>query len=572
MFPSHDNWQVLIRRWHTHYLVPDLHPFPARMRGRVDDVVQNRLPNALAAQLGCAFDQRSDELIFVRRLELDFPVDAGWDADAIAAQCAQVLSWRLACELSIDDAGNVIRFANRIEYLARFLADRASGDAGSRWYYARFAGLNVLPCGAALRTALLEDIDLGLSALRTLSADELTCVIAAAGDIECRRIVDALGASLPEGDFAQAYAALVPVAQAPAPGGMVSASQLALWWIVCAKISVDRCFVLAARTVAHIVLALRSGNMRTTTLLQAIADGNPKAVAELACNDVEMYLHLRSCPPALLRQLLATEKIREPEPKSLRSTPFGAPFVLLDDLFALPLEQTTSGWPMLHSVPAATVMQFLVLARCCGAAHAREMFSDMLWRRLFGIAPAISHADIAAWLTTLGPRCRHCYARMLLRSDADVGHAHDAIAQCANGQHFRVVVDENGVWHEFNHAHSDAAADNATEATALGSDIDHLIAAEDALPHAWALLVALTAQRVVRRFLRRLPGFSTSHLAYAQRNLLEFPASVDAEDERIVVLLGRPPLDLILNITGCNRGARHWASLDARPFTLFNGG
>ena len=45
---------------------------------------------------------------------------------------------------------------------------------------------------------------------------------------------------------------------------------------------------------------------------------------------------------------------------------------------------------------------------------------------------------------------------------------------------------------------------------------------------------------------------------------------MDAQGERIVVLLGRPPLGLILNLTGCNRGTRYWPALDARPFALFN--
>jgi hypothetical protein len=106
----------------------------------------------------------------------------------------------------------------------------------------------------------------------------------------------------------------------------------------------------------------------------------------------------------------------------------------------------------------------------------------------------------------------------------------------------------------------------------LGDDIDHLFAQSEVFPRAWSLLIALTAQRVLRCFLRRLPGFAGSHLVYAQRNLLEFSASVEAEAERIVVRLARPPLGLILNFTGCNRGTHHWPLLDARPFALFNDG
>ncbi len=104
-------------------------------------------------------------------------------------------------------------------------------------------------------------------------------------------------------------------------------------------------------------------------------------------------------------------------------------------------------------------------------------------------------------------------------------------------------------------------------------DIDFLLADGDPLlPRAWSLLLALPAQHVLRQFLRRLLGFSASHLTYAQRNLLEFSASIDAQAERIVVRLTRPPLGLILNFAGCNRGVRAWPSLDVRPFALFNDG
>jgi hypothetical protein len=296
-------------------------------------------------------------------------------------------------------------------------------------------------------------------------------------------------------------------------------------------------------------------------LRAALLDQDAEAIAAVARSGLETYLRLRTCPSTLLRQLLTREAKRPPENEVLGGTPFGGPFVLLDDVFDMPIERTTQGWPALESVPAATMFQFLVVCQCGGAARAETLFSDPLWRRLFGIAPTISLAAVAEWLASLGPRCRRRYRRML----AD--HRAQQTLTAREARHrYRIAIDDDGVWRTLNHA--PARADDTPD-EAIGADIGHLLATAT-VPHTWMLLFALTAQRVLKRFLRKLPGFAASHLPYAQRNLLEFGASVDAQPERIVVLLGRPPLGMILNFTGSNRGMRRWPALDARPFALFN--
>ena len=564
-----DDPQVLIRHWRSTCLVSNAHPRPSQVRDRLDAALRHDLPAALAARLAGAFRGSGDEIIFVRRLDLDFAVDASWDSDAIAAQCAEALDLRLARELSGGDLSNTIRFSGPDDYLARVLVDRASGDAGSRWYYAKFSGLHALPCGAALRTALLEDIDLGVSALRALNPRDLANVIAALGDTECKRLVEAL-VSGPKGSDARALTALASLVRTAAPGSFNSASQLALWWLAQVRIHIDRSVALATRAIAHAMIALRGNASRAESLLGAIGDGDAAKIAEFARGDTESFLHLRACPPTLLRDLFVLERIRAPEMESLGGTPFGGPFMLLDDLFALPVERTTTGWPALESVPAAAVLRFLVLCRCGGGAHAAAMFADPLWRNLFGIAPTIGRAAVAEWLAALGPRCRHGFARMLMRAEAGAAPLRPVIVPDAGERRYRILVGDGGEWHALGYAN--ARADSDVDEAALDDDIAYLLKEDDALPSGWALLVALAAQRVERRFLRRLPGFSTSHLAYARRNLLEFSASLEAQPERIVVRLGRPPLGLILNFTGCNRGTRHWPALAARPFALFNQG
>src|SRR5262249_50558064 len=75
-------------------------------------------------------------------------------------------------------------------YLARFVADAASGDAFSHWVYRSFAGLRALPASAAIRTALMDDPALGLAALQRLDLRELSVVVGALTEADAERRLD----------------------------------------------------------------------------------------------------------------------------------------------------------------------------------------------------------------------------------------------------------------------------------------------------------------------------------------------------------------------------------------------
>jgi len=83
------------------------------------------------------------------------------------------------------------------------------------------------------------------------------------------------------------------------------------------------------------------------------------------------------------------------------------------------------------------------------------------------------------------------------------------------------------------------------------------------------LALSVAAQGVLRAFARRLPGFAGSSLPYLYSNFLDFTASLEDEPERRVVRLGRPPLDIVLNMTGMARKEYRLDWLDERPLVLF---
>lgn len=84
------------------------------------------------------------------------------------------------------------------------------------------------------------------------------------------------------------------------------------------------------------------------------------------------------------------------------------------------------------------------------------------------------------------------------------------------------------------------------------------------------LALRVAAQNVLRLFASRLPGFAHSSLTHLHHNFLATRASVENEvSGRIVVRLTRPPLHLILNMTGMSRAAYRLSWMEERLFALF---
>ena len=86
------------------------------------------------------------------------------------------------------------------------------------------------------------------------------------------------------------------------------------------------------------------------------------------------------------------------------------------------------------------------------------------------------------------------------------------------------------------------------------------------------LALSVVAQGLLRDFARRLPGFAQSGLEYLYANFLDCEAVYEEEASRRVVKLGRPPLAVVLSLTGAARGVHRLGWLDERPLAFFQEG
>jgi hypothetical protein len=82
-------------------------------------------------------------------------------------------------------------------------------------------------------------------------------------------------------------------------------------------------------------------------------------------------------------------------------------------------------------------------------------------------------------------------------------------------------------------------------------------------------VLAIETRRLLRDFAGRLPGFAASGPNYLFENFLNCRATIERRPGRIVVTLGRAPLDLILNVTGMNRQRYELSWLRGERFELY---
>jgi hypothetical protein len=147
------------------------------------------------------------------------------------------------------------------------------------------------------------------------------------------------------------------------------------------------------------------------------------------------------------------------------------------------------------------VPALLALAACAGPANAPEAIADPILRDVLGLPAQPSAGELDDWLEGL--------------SGADVGRLASLGAPASRA---------DGRW-------------LATPARLRG--LGRVRQAIQGLANA-----------ALADFARRLPGFSEASAPFLWRNLLDVPAQVQARGDGLVATLGRPPLDVLLSISG----------------------
>jgi hypothetical protein len=506
------------------WLMPRNHPATQLPQGHLDEMFTRSLPAALSSLLESQCAVEDESVWLIKSLEVSFDADVAWESSRVTDGLAASLAQSLVKKMQSDgDGDSVIHYRTRAEYLAAFLADLAHGTAWNKWQYESFGGLRSLPTSSALRTLMITETGVALSALAMMTSSTLRRVMATllSQDAELAwsrmtrdslqpdaavlgRAIDVwqMGKNrLPSCSSAQgALELLIHILNGE--GALTDDSWQQAASAAAAISALDRMRKgAAAEQWAEVRAALLSGNL-----------GNlPRTVWATAGTGLQFW----SDHPSLLQRaavvLVEEEAASSTQAESI-ATAFGGVFLLLPLIETLP----TDSW---STQPA--LLKFAICVRCCAPEVRSSARWDSFLRDLFSVAP-------------------DCVL--------------EGLALKATGDDIREWM--RSTEHVATQARLDASYLGAGEKFALKRDVT-----SDA--------IAIAAHAVLRGFAWKLPGFGNSSLRHLWSNFLDFPARVDLMKEKIVVRMSPAPLHTILRIAGLNNGSYTLPGVDPRPFHLF---
>jgi hypothetical protein len=551
------------------------------------------LSGQLAATLKQMLPTTDERVWFIRRLHVDLDLNAGWNEAHISRVWARHLAVAVARAIvSGADGGNVLWFASRPAYLARFLVDLARGQAWDKWYYESFDGLKMLPVSAALRTVLCDDPTIGQAALSQLSAADLRTLTGQLAAPDAERVLTALCAGCPTESAAVSVAERIASAVAACPTDFVSfihEGTRAFYWY---QHVIRRDPHLAGAIQQEIVRALcclarLTLQSDTAALLRALGHGDPGDIVRcVGPRDAERLRILHHVPLAVLRTMIPRvthEAVPETSRvQGVRYTPFGGVFLLLPILARLPLDALTQDWEGIADARAASILRMMLVARCYGP-QGQAIVRDPLLRDLFEISPSVDQRELDVWQrSVLAPHSEAVVdcLRDWLRANYDASDEGHEATVCKAGCRVTVLLSDGDACDFWQDVRIESAGSRQGPGPAVAARVQQRVAgdvhfllpgertAEEPPEAAAALMFA--AHTVLRAFSRRLPGFARSSLPYLAANFLDLRGSLEDEAERRVVRLEKPPLDVVLQMSGAARGSYCVNWLDCRPFVLFS--
>jgi hypothetical protein len=552
--------QLSIQRLRTEYLVPATRAAPDTLRHRLDPVLAQRVGGAFARSLQ---PLASDGAVWVlRSVNIDFAMHVdGADDDDLARRWSGELARQVAQAMRLGpDGRNVLRFADRASYLAYFLGELAAGQAWDDAAFAGFAGLKALTRESALRTALLREPEHAMPALLALARRrELLRLLLALGDEGAAQLLSAWDPQpdLPSDD--DLLLLLRALLDTP-PGGPLRELP-------------------AARQLHALVAARAAGALGENGLLaHALArlaelielwQRHAAALQHAASLAERIERWLAAAPPAVrawLAQaggLAAAHRVLEHLQRGTTAASGPTGSAALHSLHAggllLLASLDDSGvngvLQQLARNPAdCAALRCLVLAHALGQAAAAD--DPALYRACGGSANLQPQASLARALRRLRV---HAAARAQAAQTLEPAPGSPLVwRQVACGGRRALIAPLNdsvaAPWRAANTL-SPRAAPIAMASLAAQADFNalaiHITAPGVRDDWARSLFFAWLAQRVLRHFARRLPGFGDSSVTHLRENFLLRSGSLACPaDAPWRATLEAPPLALVLRIAG----------------------
>ena len=570
-YESPSSGTLAIQRLNCAYLAPVDQPDPERLRRRIDDVVRSRLAPLFARALAQTLDTGDESVWLIRRLEVDLAVDMGaLDDHALARAWTQQIAVRLARVItSGGDGEDILHFPNRAAYLAQFGRDLARGSAWSKWYYAEFDTLRLLPEGTAFVEALLRRPEVGLQALRALAQGSgLEHVLGMLSARQAERLLDGL---TPSGDSHDSRTSAEQVLQAwdaarlmrPIDTPHNRLRLLACMLMNAPGFSVDaslRDSLIALTEVAG-VLERTAGSLRRLIDWVTMQEGTPLAsnlssdtaewLAQTAQGDANWLLNAaQMIAPA------AAADVSGAAPSTARASTLITHFGGLMHLLSIWVELDVPGAIDLACAGAAEnerprlaeALRLGLALRCLEPKNAIDLLSDEGALLALGIQAPFSAEELRRTLSAplrLAEMTRHVVEQLIQRGECDPGRAVTDVTPDA------VITRDadTGYWLDA----QPTKRNQVSDAEVKRNPVSARNRVSESLQNPGGLLplpLCLLAHNTLRWLARRMRGFENSSAAYVRANFLESIATLSLNSEALRAQLTQPPLGMLLRLAG----------------------
>jgi hypothetical protein len=494
------------------------------MRSRCTDRSGAASPAALASELAdalrAAVPVDRGGVWLIHRLDVQAAVAAGTAARPLADSLAAALVCELDRTLEAGPNGADVRwFPDRAAFLEQWLVDLRTGHAHSHWEYRGFAADSA---AAAIRLRAEAEPDHLLQALRRLPTADLDDVIALLAPADAAALVHALASGL---DSGRADEIAATAAQLSAAGRLPRDPRRAtLLVLVTHGTALGTGDAALARDVSVVLLEVQACPWdQRGALLAALRVGDWATAARLGASAAPTALAGWSpaARAAALRAMSEASATPGAAAPGRGYTRLGGQFLLLPLLAELPLAHATAGWPELDGTSPQVALSALAVV---GVLGSDLILADPFFRLATGL-PECTLGDLARWTDLVGA------ARVALITDA---------------------LDE------LVHRRADGVRCDL-------ADPELLI---PGLPQGARAAVRVASSALLRELAYRLPGMATASVTHLRHNVLALDAHVTVDDERIVVELGHPPLNLLLSLTGMNRRSFTLDATGDRPWLI----
>jgi hypothetical protein len=598
--PSPPGSIVRIARLNLNCLVPRDHLLPEVVRGQLRSIAESNLQSVCARQLAPLCPENDPSVWFIRRLDIGSAVDARWEPDRLAKTLSEPIERALRHKLCDGtDGAEALCFPDRAAYLAQFLRDLADGVAWSKWYYDQWEGLRALPTNATIREALSRNPAIGETGLLQLVKENRAGkVLSAMTEADCRAVLSA-------------FCAMAAVTET---GGITASHLQVAWEAWQSNRELSRELPARHHTTLQLYLAFRNGDAPpASALLQAIRAAQvAEQVRAPATNSAHADgvqareplftpfggvfwllpriedLKLEECaaalpdfqnnaPAALVRFLVLLKCLGAPR----------APHAFFDPVLREVVgmspdlrDEEIRAWA--RQVTPERTLDFQVR----WLAHCRHQ--GMISRRWLCVRPArrgrlllLADGERDTWLylaRSIQELIQYLEAGLQPKGNdpySTLPAVHALLCDPALVGMLPVSVSDVAVraWNS-----SEAAAwsaDDALLATCLerarlpDEDLAYLslVSLLRGTRHL-DLALSLAARSVVRSFAWRLPGFAWSSADFIYTNFLDVTATVEPQADDWLVHIARPPLHIVLAMTGAAEDTYHVSWLDKREVRL----